>query len=218
MDMIQRESLMLLFFLFVGLIAKGQEFKEVPIPVELTVGNNRLGLQTIINKYFPESKKFSFFSVTNLERQQKSETNNSDFINNSQISFNLKKGFGISAGINITKFSGFAPTIGVQYVLSNAKWLLILTPNYIFSVDRNFSLLTLLEFKPKISNRLKMYSRFQSFYNQNIKSATHERSYMQLRLGLDYKKYQSGLAANLDYFGTTKIFKSNYGVFIRTTI
>lgn len=216
--MIQKESLMLLFFLFVGIIAKGQEFKEIPIPVELTVGIHRLGLQTIINKYFPESEKFSFFSVTNLERQHRSEVNNSDFVNNSQISFNLKKGFGISTGINITKFSGFAPTIGVQYVLSNAKWLLILTPNYIFSNDRNFSMLTLLEFKPKISNRLKMYSRFQSFYNQNIKSAAHERSYLQIRFGFDYKKYQSGLAANLDYFGINKIFKSNYGVFIRTTI
>jgi hypothetical protein len=195
-----------------------QELAQKPIPIELLLGNNRLGLQSIINKNLPESKRFSFFSVTNFESDYSQNSNSLDFINNSQISFEIYKGFGISSGGNINKVTGLSPTLGLQYVFANPKWLFVVTPNLIFTKGNTTSFLSILEYKPKLTDQLKVYSRVQGLYNHNIKSSAHERSYLQLRIGLEYKKYQFGLASNLDYFGPSRSFKENYGVFIRANL
>ncbi|WP_123875920.1 hypothetical protein [Flavobacterium araucananum] len=207
-----------LLILLTTLNAKGQEKKQPPIPIELTIGNNRFGLQSVINKHLPHSEKLSFFSVSTFESNYTKNAENLDFINNSQLAYDLYKGFGITAGLNVGKATGLAPTVGVQYVFVNPKWLFAITPTYIFSDDRNFSLLSLLEYKPQLSASVKLYSRIQGMYNQNIKQDTHQRSYLQLRLGLEYKDYQMGLAANLDYYGRDRFFKENYGIFLRTNL
>lgn len=210
----------LVIFLFVASIfnANSQGLKQKPIPIELVVGNNRLGLQSIINKHLPESKKLSFFSVTNFESEYSKEAKGLDFFNNSQISYEIYKGFGVSTGANINKVTGLSPTLGLQYVYANPIWLLVITPTLVFTTDKTMSLLTILEYKPNLTNKLKLYSRVQGLYNQNIKFSEHERSYLQLRLGLDYKGYQFGLGGNLDYFGKNRAFKGNYGLFIRVNL
>ncbi|BDU25141.1 hypothetical protein FLGSB24_18850 [Flavobacterium sp. GSB-24] len=207
-----------LLLLITALNVKGQERKQPPIPIELTLGNNRFGLQSVINKHLPHSEKLSFFSVSTFESNYTKNANNLDFINNSQLAYDLYKGFGIIAGLNVGKTTGLAPTAGVQYVFVSHKWLFAITPTYIFSDDRNISVLSLLEYKPQLSANLKLYSRIQGLYNQNIKRDTHERSYLQLRLGLEYKDYQMGLASNLDYYGRNRFFKENYGIFLRTNL
>ncbi|MFT6200271.1 MAG: hypothetical protein ACJAQ2_002051 [Vicingaceae bacterium] len=195
-----------------------QELAQKPIPIELVLGNSRLGLQSIINKNLPESKRFSFFSVTNFESDYSQNSNSLDFINNSQISFEIYKGFGVSSGTNINKVTGLSPTLGLQYVFATPKWLFVVTPNLIFTTGNTASFLSILEYKPKLTDQLKVYSRVQGLYNHNIKSSAHERSYLQLRIGIEYKKYQFGLASNLDYFGPNRSFKENYGVFIRANL
>jgi hypothetical protein len=195
-----------------------QELAQKPIPIELVLGNKRIGLQSIINKNLPESKRFSFFSVTNLESDYSQNAEGLDFINNSQISFEIYKGFGVSSGTNINKVTGLSPTLGLQYVFANPKWLFVLTPNLIFSSGNTASFLSIIEYKPKLTDQLKLYSRVQGLYNHNIKSSSHERSYLQLRIGLEYKKYQFGLASNLDYFGPNHSFRDNYGVFVRANL
>jgi hypothetical protein len=195
-----------------------QELTQKPIPIELFLGNSRLGLQSIINKNLPECKRFSFFSVTNFESDYSQNADGLDFINNSQISFDIYKGFGVSSGANINKVTGLSPTLGLQYVFANPKWLFVVTPNLIFSTGNTASFLSILEYKPKLTDQLKLYSRVQGLYNHNIKSSAHERSYLQLRIGIEYKNYQFGLASNLDYFGPNRSFKDNYGVFIRANL
>ena len=210
--------LIIILFIGFGLESKAQESIQKPIPIEMVIGNNRLGLQTIINKNLPESKRFSFFSVTNFENDYSNNANSLDFINNSQISFEVYKGFGISTGGNINKITGLSPTIGLQYVFVNPKWLFVITPTIILTKGNTASVLSLLEYKPKLTEQLKIYSRIQGLYNQNIELDIHERSYLQLRLGLEYRKYQFGLASNFDYFGPNRSFKENYGIFIRANL
>jgi hypothetical protein len=206
--------------LIIGIAVKinAQELLQKPIPIELVLGNNRVGLQTIINKNLPESKRFSFFSVTNFESDYSQQANSLDFINNSQISFEIYKGIGVSAGTNINKITGLSPTLGFQYDFANQKWLFVVTPTLIFTTGNTASLFTLLEYKPKLTEHLKLYSRIQGLYNHNIKLSLHETSYLQLRLGIEYEKYQFGLASNFDYFGPVHFFKDNYGIFIRANL
>ncbi len=189
-----------------------------PIPVELTIGNNNFGLQTVITRNLPESKKFSFLSVSVVQSDYENNIQSLDFVNNSQISYNFYKGLGISAGLNTTKNTGMSPQAGLQYVLANQNILLVLSSSYQFNQSNSVSLLSIFEYKPKISEKLRLYSRIQGFYTEGLKNRDHERSYVQLRLGLGLKGYQSGLFSNLDYYGPNKVFKDNYGVFFRINI
>ena len=218
MEMKCKHLLAVIFILAFVMKINAQEVPQIPTPVELILGNERFGLQTLVTKNFPDSKRFSFLSVVNFESDYSQNNNNLDFFNSSQISFDIYKGFGISSGINVTKAAGLSPALGLQYVFANPTWFFVATPSLIFSTGKSASFLSILEYKPKLTNQLKLYSRIQGLYNHNITLSTHERSYLQLRIGLGYKKYQFGLASNLDYFGPNRFFKDNYGVFIRANL
>ena len=46
----------------------------------------------------------------------------------------------------------------------------------------------------------------------------HIKSYQWIRLGLEARKFQFGLAANIDEMGPEPIVESNFGVFVRKEI
>jgi hypothetical protein len=207
---------MLFILLIYSFIVKGQETnKEAPSPVELNMGNNRFGLQFLMNKYFSPTSKFSFLSVTSFESTYNNDINNLDFINNSQVGYEIYKGLGVATGLSVNRIAGLAPIAGLQYVYANKEILFVLTPTYHFSKEKNVEGLALIEYKPKLTEKLNLYSRFQMLYNYNTEDQHHERSYIQFRLGLGIRNYQFGLATNLDYYGQTKVFKDNYGLFLR---
>ena len=209
--------LLAIFLLCVG-IANAQEKTpqhDAPSPVELNIGNNRFGLQFLMNKHFAPTSKFSFLSVTSYESTYNNDINNLDFINNSQVAYEIYKGFGIATGLSVNRISGLTPIAGLEYVLANQEILLVLTPTYHLSKSKNIEGLALIEYKPKLSETVKLYSRIQTLYNHNSEENHHERSYIQFRLGVGISNFQFGLATNLDYYGSAKILKENYGVFLR---
>jgi hypothetical protein len=93
----------LFIILLCSSVANAQQAnKEAPSPVELNIGNNRFGLQLLMNKHFAPASKFSFLSVTSFESTYNHDINNLDFINNSQVSYEIYKGFGIATGLQLT--------------------------------------------------------------------------------------------------------------------
>jgi hypothetical protein len=191
------------------------ENKEAPSPVELNIGNNRFGLQFLMNKHFSPVSKFSFLSVTSFESTYSNDINNLDFINNSQISYEIYKGLGIATGLSVNRVAGLTPIVGLDYVFVNKEILLVLTPTYHLSKSKNLEGLALIEYKPKLTEKINLYSRIQTLYNQNLETNQHERSYIQFRIGVGISNFQFGLATNFDYYGSAKIFKDNYGIFLR---
>lgn len=211
------KSQIVIFFLPIvfSQITYGQENKVTPTPVELNIGNNRFGLQFLMNKKFSDESKFSFLSVTSFESSYNNDINNLDFINNSQIGYEIYKGFGIASGLSVNRVSGLTPTIGLEYVISIRKFLLVITPSYQFGKNKNIVGLVIIEYKPKLTEKLNLYTRFQTLYNYNTNQNQHERSYLQIRLGIGIGDFKFGLATNLDYYGANKIYKDNYGIFLR---
>jgi hypothetical protein len=206
----------LFIFLIYSFVANAQEAnKETPSPVELNTGNNRFGLQYLMNRHFAPESKFSFLSVTSFESNYNNDINDLDFINNSQVGYEIYKGFGLAGGLSVNRVSGLTPIVGLEYVFANKEILLVITPTYHFSKSNNVEGLALIEYKPKLTEKTKLYSRFQTLYNHNSDENHHERSYMQFRLGFGMGKYQFGLATNLDYYGPLKVLKDNYGLFLR---
>lgn len=208
-------QLLFCILLCVNLANAQQIDKEAPSPVELNMGNNRFGLQFLMNKHFAPASRFSFLSVTSFESTYSNDISNLDFINNSQIGYEIYNGFGIATGLSVNRVSGLTPIIGIEYVFTNKEILFVITPTYHLSKNKNMEGLALIEYKPKLTEKVNLYSRFQILYNYNSESREHERSYMQFRLGLGIAGYQFGLATNLDYYGSARVLKDNYGIFLR---
>ena len=85
----------------------------VPVPVEGLGGNKRFVLSTLVKKPFTPASKFSLLSVTNAASSYKNDLQDFDFINVTQVSYNLYKGVGVTAGISLNNVPGFNPTAGI---------------------------------------------------------------------------------------------------------
>jgi hypothetical protein len=186
-----------------------------PIPVELVIGHNRFGLQFVMNKKFSPSSRFSFLNVNIFTSDYNNSRDNLDLVAISQVGYDLYKGFGPTVGLSVNSVAGLSPTAGLQYVFVNKEILLVLTPTVEFSESNNIQGLFIGEYRPPLSDKVDLFSRLQALYNYDTNNDFHQRSYIQLRLGVGIQKYQFGPAVNLDYYGPEKIFKGNYGAFLR---
>lgn len=74
---------------------------STPMPVELDAGNNRFGLQFLVNKHFPNSKHFNILALTSFASDYKNNLSNLDFISNTQVSYDIWKGFGVAIGTSV---------------------------------------------------------------------------------------------------------------------
>jgi hypothetical protein len=186
-----------------------------PIPVELIIGNNRFGLQFVMNKRFTSSSRFSFLNVNVFTSDYNNNKDNLDLVAISQVGYDLLKGFGPTIGLSVNSVAGLSPTVGLQYVFVNEMILLVLTPTIVFSKPNTIQGLIVGEYKPPLTKKIDLFSRFQAMYNYEPEKNFHHRSYIQCRLGVGIIKYQFGFAVNLDYYGPEKVLKENYGAFLR---
>lgn len=189
-----------------------------PIPVEVMLGNNGLGFQMIVNKYFSAKTKFGFFSVSSFTASYKNEKEKNGFFMSALANYEIIKGFKIVAGIATNSIKGFRPTAGLQYIFANQKFLVVVMPSFQLTETHNFEPFALFEYKPKLKNDWSIYSRLQGLYSHNLSTNKHDRSYFNGRFGISYKELGFGFATNLDWYGPMKVFEQNYGVFVRTSL
>ena len=197
--------------------AIGQEKMSPPIPFEINFGHNKYAAQLILNRQLPGTKKFYFFSVNYVEIDYENNSNSLEFVSASQIAFDLHKGFGVTTGLSANR-GGMAPSLGLRYIYAHPEFVVGLFPAFVFTKDKNISLFGLVEYRPKLTEKLSLYSRVQGLYSHNLSLQDHERSYMQFRLGIGIKRYDFGLSANLDYYNPMKAFADNYGVFLKVNL
>ena len=110
---------------------------------------------------------------------------------------------------------GFSPIIGPQHNYASGKVLAITVLSYFLNGNHDLKLFGLYEYKPTINENWSIYSRLQFVYNQNLIEGSHNRSYLYLRGGVKKNSLIFGIAANFDWIGQNKIYKDNYGVFVR---
>ncbi|MFL5787246.1 MAG: hypothetical protein ACJ748_04275 [Flavisolibacter sp.] len=211
----------LIFFLFAAssLIAQQDTRTHsniiVPVPVEGLGGNNRFVLSTLVKKPFTPTSRFSLLSVTNAASSYKNDLQDFDFINVTQVSYNLYKGFGVTAGISLNNVSGFSPTAGIQYVYTRRTILLVIAPDISLTNSHNVEGVFVSEYRPELKRNISLYTHLQAFYNYEMKDKSHQRSYINTRLGLSFGLFTFGAGANFDWYGPLKIYKGNYGPFLR---
>ncbi len=196
-----------IFLLFAStLLVKAQ-----PYPVDVTFGNKYGSVDFIFNKTFNENSRFGFFHLNTLEFNY-TDANKNSIILQDLIFMETIKNLRIAAGAAYSKV-GISPTASLQYIYGSKKTFILIAPRINIEKDPTYNVMTILQYKPKINDKLNLYARIKLL---NIFDADGNiKSYQWLRLGLDVKVVQFGLAFNLDEYGPNPKVSNNYGVFIR---
>lgn len=96
------------------------------------------------------------------------------------------------------------------------EFLILFTPRVDLQQRPSWDALLLAEYTPMLTEKTKLYSRVQAM--GNFTDLKHNRSYQYLRVGLEKKGLQFGIAVDFDAYGSELQYITNYGAFIRTTL
>lgn len=184
-----------------------------PVNMEMLVGDRGLSYQAIINKKFQSVPRLGVFSVMNFQTDWKSSEMN-DYMIQGNLTFNIIKGLDISSGFIWVPFQGIRPSAGIMYTYANREWLVVANPRVDLHKKTNGEILALVEYKPQLNEKLKLYTRAQALYTQNLPDDYHARSYVMLRAGVTFKDVTFGVGGNLDYYGPQKMRDHNIGGFV----
>ena len=187
--------------------------KKPPINTEILLSNRGMTFQMIINKNFQTIPKLGFFSVTNLVGEWNTNQVN-DYMTQASLTFEIAKGFKLSSGFHLTPVTGIRPSAGLIYSFANQNWLVVSNPRVDLAKDVNVEELLLVEYKPKINDKLHFYSRIQCLYGYNTSSHEHSRSYVNTRAGITYREFSFGAGTNIDYYGPMKHNENSFGGFV----
>lgn len=223
-----RKILLFALFLFGNIILSyAQEEKEqtVPppsIPIEFLPGSDRFYFQAILSRDIPQTNgKLRFISVTNYATEYKNENaHQNDFVSVNILSYKLTKNIGIGPSAANVAGLGWIPSLGLQFGWRKPSWSLIFNPAISLNKNTNTNNVLVVEYFPEISknHNWRLYSRFQALYIHDMKNGVHSRSQYFGRLGLSYKQFTLGAAANYDYYGADRKEKHNFGPFLRVLL
>jgi hypothetical protein len=200
----------LIFFLLLScVLAKAQ-----PIPVELMMGHKYGTVNLSFSKNFSQTSRLGFFHMNTVQFDYKDKNNNS-FILQDQIYVETFKNMRVAGGV-VYSNGGFNPTAGLQYVYSSKKLFFLCAPRVNIESEASYDIMTILQYKPEINDRVKLYTRLQML--NLFDKGGNIKSYQWIRLGLEIKGLQFGLAADVDEYGPRPSATSNLGVFIRKEI
>lgn len=186
---------------------------QPPIPVEILAGHRAFSYQHVINKNL-RGEKFSFFNVTSFDADYDRNEDNV-FLISGFFSYSLGKGFSAGLGGEIQRPGAFV-IAGAQYAYVSNQLLIVVFPSVNLNGDTQYSQLNLLEYRPNISRSLRGYFRAQILIITDFN--VYNRGYQQVRLGLQIKQTQIGLAATFDQFDSGTIATTNYGAFVRLLV
>jgi hypothetical protein len=182
------------------------------------VGNERFYFQLTVAKPVLTGSKLNFFNVTTYQANYDGGMNGQDFVSVSLLYYDIWKGISPAAGAAMNHVTGFKPFAGMQYVYANRTWLAVIVPGFYLTSKREFETFALLEYKPQLSSKLKLYNRLQCLYNHNTVEAVHGRSYFYGRAGISLGNISFGLGANFDSYSPAKVSKRNFGGFVKADL
>jgi hypothetical protein len=200
---------LLAMLLCASVVAKAQ------VVAEVFGGHQNAAHEVWWSKPFAEQSRFSFFSYTRFRTHYQTSAKN-EFLSYSTANYEIGKGFGVAAGGFITNF-GFSPVVAANYFFQNDTWLVNVFPSVEVKQNANAELFLFLQFRPKLTNKLRLFSQLIVNFNANFQY--HNFSEENLRIGLDYKTFQFGLGSDFGQIRNTEtnatLHTLNYGLFLR---
>lgn len=182
-----------------------------PFPAELMTGKKYGTVNFAFSRNFSETSRFGFFHMNTIEFGIKDEAYN-DFIIQDLLYIETIKNFRITGGA-VYSPGGFNTTAGLQYVFGGRRLFILLAPRVNIENNPSYDLMTIIQFKPQLSSKIKFYTRLQMLNLFN--SEGNMKSYQWMRLGVEIREMQFGLAGNVDECGPNPTVETNFGLFFR---
>jgi len=193
------------------LIIYGGLTSAQPIPVELMLGNKYGTVNVVFSKAFSQTSRFGFFHVNTVQFGYSNKQYN-DFILQDLAYVETFKNLRVTGGV-VYSAGGFNTTAGIQYIYNTKKLLVLLSPRVNIESNPSYDIMTIVQYKPDLNEKVKLYTRLQML---NLFSKEgNMKSYQWMRLGLEVKGVQFGLAVNIDELGPKPSAKSSFGLFFR---
>jgi len=192
-----------------GLLVEGQ-----PMPLELMLGNKSGSVNFLTIRNFSPNSRLGFFNNNTIRFDYKDAAKNSFSLQN-LVYVKIFKNIRVAGGVSYNS-GGLMPTAGLQYVYSSKKLFFLMVPQVRININPSYSILTILQYKQEINDRIKLVGKVQ--LNSSFNAAGNIRSNQWMRIGLDIKGTQFGLAVNLDEKGPDPSVESNFGVYLRKEI
>jgi hypothetical protein len=185
-----------------------------PIPVELMAGNKFASVDVSFSKSFTQSSKFGFFHMNTLQADYNNKYNNS-FVILDMMTYEVVKNLKIVGGA-FYGMPGFNTTAGIQYNYVSKNVFFLFAPRVNIINNPSYDFMTILQIKSELTEKIKLFTRLKLL--NLFDSDGHIKSYQWLRLGLEIKGTQFGIAADFDEYGANPKVQYNFGLFFRREI
>jgi len=152
--------------------------------------------------------------MNTLQADYNNKSNNS-FVVLDMLTYEVVKNIKIVGGA-FYGMPGFNTTAGFQYNYVSKNVFFLFAPRVNIAEIPSYDFMTIFQYKRDLTEKVKLFSRIKLL---NLFDANgHIKSYQWLRLGLEIKGTQFGLAADFDEFGPHPNVQYNLGIFIRREI
>jgi len=202
--------ILLYLFIFSGAIAQHA-------PVEIMAGHQYFNYQHSVHRKLNTNSKFGWTHITNLMRRYVNHPEKggrpNEIMNQVYLTTNLSNKFMVMGGLFFTPVTDMKISFAGQYAYRTKTLSLIVNPRFDLGEKFTYELFGLLEFRPAIAPTIHLYSRVQFMTNHSKQG--HNRSYQQLRVGIERNKVQFGVGSTFDQYGPKAISTGNTGIFIR---
>jgi len=199
-----------------SIFAKAQELTKVknpPVLMEGLVGSRGFSYQLVADKKFQSLPRLGYYGVVNFQTDW-GESKIGDYMLQGHLTYTIVKGVNAEAGFFANPVDGIRPSAGLIYTYGNPEVFILANPRFDIAKNPNAELFALAEYKPKLTEKLNLYTKIQGLYCHNLGYDFHSRSYLWLRAGLTIKEFSFGLAGNIDFYGPAKHNENNLGIFL----
>ncbi len=182
------------------------------IPVEVMIGGKEYRYQHFFAKPITGNSRLGFFHTSSMYFFY-DEGKNIEMMSQSYVTYQVGSYVKAAVGTFYASVPGFKTSGALQLAHSRKDLLLLVVPRIDLWKNPSYEIMSLLEYRPSISDRVHLYTRLQVLSNYGL--TQHNRSYQNLRIGLGGKNTQFGIALNLDQYGSEVVLNRSWGVFLR---
>lgn len=213
--------LLFIFFSFTSLKAQPAEESmrpNPPVQVELSAGYEKTLFQSIVIKPLDKKHRFDFFSISYFDNYYDDENKpfNEGLIQ-TYVAYNVIKGVGFGLGGTYNSFGGVSANLVGQFVNAGPNHLIVFFATVYLEENPQFEAFTQLQYRFRLAEDWRLFTQLMALTNW-VELENHNRSFQQLRIGLDYRNYQFGLSADLDQYTPLPESKGQIGLFVRAEI
>lgn len=192
----------IIFSISICFLGNAQSFEVMP-------GTKRVFIDTQYLRFLNSKKELSLFSRARATTEYDGE--NTNLLIGGYLNYTTNSGFGGTViGRISTNSSGF--DTGIHYFKAKKSFMIYAIPHINIGDELFYSWFSIMRFTPNLKKKWKLYSSIELF--SLFGKDGHLNSVQRVRLGVDKKGYQFGLAVNLDKTRSLEI-DINSGIFFR---